>query len=53
MSWVVDVLGVAGFAALSAGIVLRFGADIGLMISGGLLLLYAVAAGLGTGRESR
>lgn len=52
MSWVVDMLGVAGFAALSAGVVLRFGADIGLIVSGGLLLLFAVSAGLKSGSES-
>jgi hypothetical protein len=41
---IIDVLGLAGFGSLMAGVYLRYGLDIALMSGGILLLLLALAS---------
>lgn len=41
---IIDAGGLAGFAALLAGVYLRFGLSIALMIGGGLALVAAILA---------
>jgi len=40
----VDLVGLLGLAILTCGIAFRFGADIGAIVFGVLILAYAVAA---------
>lgn len=41
---IIDVLGLAGFGSLMAGVYLRYGVDIALIGGGTLLLLLALAS---------
>lgn len=43
--WLIDTIGVLGWAALTGGVYLQFSSGIALMVGGGLLLAYAIAAG--------
>ncbi|EOW2332795.1 hypothetical protein ACNY92_004513 [Citrobacter freundii] len=41
-----DAIGLAGFGSLAAGVYLQFGLASSLMMSGGLLLLYALVVAM-------
>lgn len=43
---ITDAIGLAGFGSLAAGVYLQFGLAPSLMLSGGLLLLYALVAAM-------
>ncbi|HGV5155531.1 TPA: hypothetical protein ACNG7E_000903 [Klebsiella pneumoniae] len=43
---ITDVIGLAGFGSLAAGVYFQFGLAPALMMSGGLLLLYALVAAM-------
>jgi hypothetical protein len=43
---IIDVIGLAGFSSLAAGIYLQFGLAPSLMMSGSMLLLYALVAAM-------
>ena len=41
---IIDIIGAAGFAALTAGVYLQYGQAVALMMSGALALLFALLA---------
>lgn len=41
---IIDLVGVCGFCALAAGIYLKFGLSYALMVSGVLLIIFAIKA---------
>ncbi|ENK1087341.1 hypothetical protein AB2010_000556 [Citrobacter freundii] len=41
-----DAIGLAGFGSLAAGVYLQFGLALSLMMSGSLLLLYALVVAM-------
>ncbi len=44
----IDLIGILGLTTLAAGVTIRFGLDIALMVVGGLMLIFAVKAQLRT-----
>lgn len=45
-SLITDLIGLAGFGSLAAGVYLQFGIPVALMLSGGMLLLYALVVAM-------
>lgn len=43
---IIDIIGLAGFGSLAAGIYLQFGLAPSLMMSGSMLLIYALVAAM-------
>ncbi|EOA0097283.1 hypothetical protein ACVEIO_006890 [Klebsiella aerogenes] len=43
---ITDAIGLAGFGSLAAGVYIEFGIAASLMMSGSLLLLYALVAAM-------
>ncbi|WP_440863196.1 hypothetical protein [Symbiopectobacterium purcellii] len=46
-SLITDVIGLAGFGSLTAGVYLQFGVSVALMLTGVLLLIFALLAARG------
>lgn len=46
-SLITDVIGLTGFGSLAAGVYLQFGVSAALMLSGALLLVFALVAARG------
>lgn len=49
---IIDASGLAGFVALIAGVYLRFGLSVALMIGGGMALVAAILATKRGGRRA-
>lgn len=43
-SLITDVIGLTGFGSLAAGVYLQFGLSVALMLSGSMLLIFALLA---------
>ena len=46
-SLITDVIGLTGFGSLAAGVYLQFGLSVALMLSGSMLLVFALVAARG------